>query len=526
MIEREISDLLIIGSGIAGLSAALEAADHGLKVHILTKNEKQEESNTLYAQGGIVGYSNDDSSQLLYNDILRAGCYINNREAVSFVSEKGPKLINRFLIDKIGIQFSLDDNGNPLFTREAAHSVRRILHSKDKTGLAITNGLFNAAENNPNITIFNSSVALDLITNCHQSTDSQQRYRDKKVIGVYALDSKTGCVLTYFAGSVVIATGGVGHLYQHTSNPSCATGDGIAMAYRAGVEIINSEYIQFHPTTLFHRDVNNFLISESLRGEGAVLLNSKHEAFMGRYNNELKDLAPRDEVSRAIYAEMEQTGEDCVFLDARRIKNLDLEERFPLIFETCKKLGINIKTDLIPVVPAAHYFCGGIKVDLNGQTSIPGLYAVGEAACSGVHGANRLASVSLLEGAVFGLKCAEDISKNNKNPENELLTTIPDWVYPKKEENFDAILIGSDLITIQTIMWNYVGIKRSEKRLQRALADLNYLRHRIERFYIKAYVTRDIVELRNSVETATIITRGALANTKSLGCHYIPDRGE
>ena len=526
MSTREFSDIVIIGAGIAGLSAAIEAADRGLKVHVLSKNKNLKESNTYYAQGGIVGASKYDSAQLLYKDILRAGCYINNRKAVRFVSEKGPELINKFLIERIGVDFSTDETGQHQFTREAAHSVRRILHSKDKTGYAITEALLKSAEANKNIRIFNCSVALDLITNCHHSMDSQQRYLEKKAIGVYSLDSHTGEVISFFAGSIIIASGGMGNLYQHTSNPASATGDGIAMAYRAGADIINSEYIQFHPTTLFHRDINNFLISESLRGEGAVLINSAHEPFMHRYNKELKDLAPRDEVSRAIYTEMEKSGSDCVYLDARHIKNLDVKERFPNIYETCISLGIDIRNDLIPVVPAAHYYCGGIKVNLQGQTSISGLYAIGEAACTGLHVANRLASVSLLEGAFFGISIAELISRINENPDDELVETIPNWIYPRKEENFDSILIGSDMITIQTIMWNYVGIKRSEKRLLRAVSDLDYLRHRIERFYKQSYVTREIVELRNSVETATLITRAALGNPKSLGCHYIPKTGD
>jgi L-aspartate oxidase len=524
--DKHISDVLILGMGIAGLTAALEAADNGLRVNLLTKNENTSESNTRYAQGGIVGYNKEDSQQLLYEDILRAGCYINNRDAVRFVANKGPGIVGSFLVERAGVDFSRNYDGDHEFTKEAAHSIRRILHSHDETGLAIIEGLIRSVEEHKNITIFQSSMALDLITNCHHSQDSQQRYLPKKVIGVYSLNCISGKVESYFAGSVVLATGGIGNLYQHTSNPSCATGDGIAMAYRAGAEVINGEYVQFHPTTLFHKDISNFLISESLRGEGAILVNHRGEAFMSRYNKELKDLAPRDEVSRAIYTEMELDGSDCVFLDAKCIKGFNIEERFPKIFNTCTELGIDIRKDLIPVVPAAHYFCGGIKVDLNGKTGIDGLYVIGESACTGLHGANRLASVSLLEGAVLGFYSAREICRINENPNEKLLETIPDWIYPKKEEVFDSILIGSDLITIQTIMWNYVGIKRSEKRLKRALSDLNYLHHRVERFYQQAIVNRDIVELRNSLETAMLITRAALANPKSLGCHYIPKKGD
>lgn len=526
MEKRRYCDVLIIGAGVAGLSAALEAADRGLNVHIHTKNFNLEESNTFYAQGGVVGPAPNDSPQLLYEDIVKAGCYINNRKVVSYISEKGPSILNKFLVDHVGVDFFKDEEGLHQFTREAAHSVRRILHAKDKTGQVISRRLLKMAHEHDNIRLIKSSVALDLITNCHHSQDCQQRYEEKRVLGVYCLDRISGDVVSSFAGAVIIATGGIGNLYQHSTNPSSATGDGIAMAYRAGCDVVNSEYVQFHPTTLFHKDSGNFLISESLRGEGAVLLNCTGETFMERYNKELKDMAPRDEVSRAIYNEMEITDSDCVYIDARNIKNIDLKERFPQIFNTCLKLGIDIRTDLIPVVPAAHYFCGGIKVNLKGETAVSGLYAVGEAACTGLHGANRLASVSLLEGVVFGTFTAENICNCIKYSDEKLLATIPDWINPRSEEKFDSILIGSDLITIQTIMWNYVGIKRSIKRLQRALSDLNYLRHRIERFYKTSYVTVEIVSLRNSVETALLITKAALSNPKSLGCHYIPEKGE
>ncbi|MBN2656449.1 MAG: L-aspartate oxidase [Spirochaetales bacterium] len=523
---RNYSDVLVIGTGIAGLCAAIESADLGLNVFLITKNNDAGESNTLYAQGGIVGPGEDDSPDLIYQDILKAGCYINNRDAVRLVAEQGPAMMNQFLVDRIKVHFSKDEKGGHELTREAAHSVRRILHSRDKSGFALSRGLLEVAASHERIEICTSMMALDLITNCHHSSDHQEKYKKKKVLGAYVLDIKNRDVISFFAPSVIIATGGVGALYEHTSNPSCATGDGIAMAYRTGAELINSEYIQFHPTTLFHRDSENFLITESLRGEGAILLNRFREPFMNRYNKELKDLAPRDEVSRAIYNEMEETGSDCVYLDARHIENHKLDERFPQIFETCRKLQIDIRTDLIPVVPAAHYFCGGIKTDLDGSTEIEGLYAVGEAACTGLHGANRLASVSLLEGVVFGLRAARHISSGDRRNDAVLLDTIPDWVYPRREECFDSILIDSDMKTIRTIMWNYVGIRRSKKRLERALADLNYLRHRVEKFYKQSYVTREILELRNAVETAVNITKGALSNSKSLGCHYIPDKGE
>lgn len=523
---RYYSDVLVLGTGIAGLTAAIEAADKGLKVHVLTKNDDPAESNTLYAQGGIVGPSDDDTPELLSADILKAGSYMNNREAVDLISSEGPRITKKFLVDRIGVDFSRQEDDSFELTREGAHSVRRILHSRDKTGFAISGALRKAVSEHENIELFTSTMALDLITNCHNSMDSQERYRKKKVIGAYALECSSEKVITFFAPSVLIATGGVGAVYQHTSNPSSATGDGIAMAYRSGAAVINAEYLQFHPTTLFHRDSENFLISESLRGEGAILLNRKRKAFMSRYNKELKDLAPRDEVSRAIYNEMELTGSSCVYLDARGIDNINLKERFPQIYGTCKELEIDIRKDLIPVVPAAHYFCGGIKADLDGKTEIEGLYAAGEAACTGLHGANRLASVSLLEGVVAGIKAAGHMVDRGASNDMKLLETIPDWVYPRKEESFDSILIDSDMITIRTIMWNYVGIRRSEKRLERALADLNYLKHRIEKFYKQSYITREVVELRNSVEISIIIAKAALSNPRSLGCHYMPDKGD
>jgi L-aspartate oxidase len=290
------------------------------------------------------------------------------------------------------------------------------------------------------------------------------------------------------------------------------------MAYRAGCEIINSEYIQFHPTTLYHRDAERFLMTEALRGEGARLMNRKGEYFMERYNPELKDLAPRDEVARAIYTEMDSsTG--FVYLDARNI-DVDPAERFPAIAAKCGELGLNLREDLIPVVPSAHYFCGGIKVNANGKTEIKGLYAVGESAGTGVHGANRLASVSLLEGLVFGVRAARSIIKSEYRLRPELVDSIPSWVYPEQVVDFDPLLIAHDMQNIQTTMWNYVGILRSERRLDRALSDLNYYSHRIEKFYQQARAARDIIQLRNAVLTATIIARSARANTVSLGCHF------
>jgi L-aspartate oxidase len=372
-----------------------------------------------------------------------------------------------------------------------------------------------------NITFFPSHIVIDLITNTHNSRDSQQRYKQKTVIGAYIFNEGSVEIDIFFAPSVIIATGGVGNLFLHTSNPTGATGDGTAMAYRIGAEILNAEYIQFHPTILFHRDVERFLISESLRGEGARLKNRHGDFFMEKYEPRLKDLAPRDEVSRAIFREMESDGSHFVFLDTGGMKHISLEDRFPGIFHECREVGINIITDPIPVVPAAHYFCGGIKVDLHGSTSISGLYAIGEASCTGLHGANRLASMSLLEGLFFGNKVIDSIINQRKEIPDALRKSIADWICPSREEEFDPILINQDMLNIQTTMWNYAGIIRKQKRLVRALSDLNYLSHRIEKFYKQAKITRKIIELRNSVLTATLIVRAAFANKISRGCHFI-----
>lgn len=524
MSKKPCCDVLIIGSGIAGLSAAIEAAESGLSVRVLTKSEEVHLSNTWFAQGGIVGSSNEDNSKLLAKDIFRAGDDLNSTEAVSVLAKEGPKVVNEFLVDKIAIDFDKKENGGFDLTREAAHSVRRIYHNKDLSGRSIIEGLLKYANKLENIVIETGQIAVDLITNTHHSRATQERYKKQRVIGTYVFDIATESITPYFASAVVLATGGIGSVFAHTSNPSLATGDGISMAYRAGAQIINSEYVQFHPTTLFHRDVKNFLISESLRGEGAKLLNKFGKPFMHKYNPELKELAPRDEVSRAIYKEMEATGSQYVLLDATCIENIDLKNRFPGIYSKCAEVGIYIDKEPIPVVPAAHYFCGGVKVDLDSKTTLDSLYAIGETACTGVHGANRLASVSLLEGVYFGCKLGQNIKSMLNELDCELKDSIPEWVFPAVEDRIDPALINNDMNNIRSLMWNYTGIIRTHKRLNRALSDFNYLTHRIERFYREARINQQVIELRNAVEVASIITKSALTNKSSLGCHTIENK--
>jgi L-aspartate oxidase len=517
--ERHSFDAVIIGSGISGLTAARQLAFGGKKVAVISKEKKLEETNTHYAQGGIVARGRDDDAGSLEKDIMVAGDAINNREAVRLIAEEGPDAVMDILVDWASVPFEKQEDGNWDFTKEAAHSVRRILHSMDTTGRAIEEAFLKKLTIEPNITFFPDHQAIDIITNTHNSLDNQERYRKPRCLGVYVYNGEDARVDIFFAPITIIAAGGTGDLFLHTSNPTGANGDGIAMAYRAGVEIINSEYVQFHPTILFHRDKKRFLISEAVRGEGARLKNREGEYFMERYAPKDKDLAPRDEVSRAIYSEMLNNGSDYVLLDTTKMK-VDPEERFPQIYQTCASLGIDMKTEAVPVVPAAHYFCGGIKVDSHGRTCLEGLYAVGESACTGVHGANRLASVSLLEGLYFGKRAGDHGIAVDGRLTGQLKDSVPNWVFPKEQEEFDTILIHHDMLNIRMTMWDYVGIVRNKKRLVRALSDLNYLSHRIERFYKNSTLNKEIISLRNSVVTASIIAKAALKNNKSCGCHY------
>ncbi len=518
---RKKFDVIIIGSGIAGLTCAIFLKENGLDVAVLTKEKELNETNTNYAQGGIIAWKKGDSPQKLKQDIFTAGCNYNNIEAVELFVKKGPKLVLDFLIDKVGMEFS-KTNGNLDYTEEAAHSDRRVLHFEDHTGDKIESSLIDYA-NSAGITFFCDHTAIDLITNEHHSQDIQELYNDREVMGVYALDNDSGEVVTFFSDQVILATGGIGNLYQHTTNPQLASGDGMSMAYRAGAEIINAEFIQFHPTSLFHKDIKRFLISESLRGEGAKLLNHEGEEFMERYAPKLKDLAPRDVVSRAIYAEMGRTGAEYMLLDiASYYKGeVPLKKRFSKIYQTCLEGGLDISEEPIPIVPAAHYFCGGVKVDLAGRTSISNLYAVGEVSCTGVHGANRLASASLLEGLLWAQLAAEDIIGEDYQIKGSRFDSIPDWKKPEHVDEFDPLLLVQDWKAIQMTMWNYAGIIRTTKGLQRAKADLEYYSHRIFKFYKKARLDREMISLRNAVVNASIIVRAALRNSRSIGCHFI-----
>lgn len=520
----EIYDVIIIGTGIAGLSAGIMLHDSGLKVLLISKEERIEETATNYAQGGIIAWKKGDTMDSLKTDILKAGHYYNNNEAVDKFSQYGPQLVFDFLIKEMGIKFSKGNNGELDYTEEAAHSTPRILHFQDHTGDTIQAALINNALKR-GITIINNHTSIDLITNNHHSRNTQERYKPRIVMGVYALDNDSGNIERYLANKVILATGGIGNIYQHTTNPVGETGDGLCMAYRAGADIINSEFVQFHPTSLFHREIKRFLISESLRGEGGKLLDHQGRQFMQDYSP-MVELAPRDVVARAIYKEMNKSGKQFMFLDiANHYKgSIPIKERFSKIYSTCLKGGIDLTREPIPVVPAAHYFCGGIKVDLSGRSSLENLYAIGEVSCTGLHGANRLASTSLLEGLIWANFCCQDIVKSIQPINQDRFATIPDWFKPSETEHFDNLLINQDMQVIQTTMWNYAGIIRTRKGLERAKSDINYHSYRIFKFYKSSALKKDIIQLRNAVVTASIVINAAIHNRKSIGCHYIENQ--
>ena len=518
-------DVLILGGGIAGGTAALRAAELGADVVVVTK-DCLGESNTAYAQGGIIGLAppdGGDSPALLASDIEAAGAGLCLPEAVALLAAQGPTLCRDFLWKTVGVDFDHVGTLDPEPTAEAAHSARRIYHVKDATGRAIQAALTEKVKAHPHIRLLEGHSLVDLLTIPHHSLDPRRVYDPIQVWGAYVLDP-AGAVRMCLAKRTILATGGLGYLYLHTSNPPSATGDGLAAAYRASARIVNCEYVQFHPTTLFVAGKPRTLLTEALRGEGAHLVNRQGERFMAHYDPERMELAPRDVVSRAIFSEMAATGELSMFLDlAPLMAKLDLEQRFPTVLATCRAAGLDPLRQPIPVVPAAHYFCGGVAVDLDGRASLPGLFAVGEVSCTGVHGANRLASASLLEGLVWGYRAAEACAR--ECPEVTLLdpATLVPWVPAPPGVDPDPLLIEQDWTSIRTTLWNYAGIVRTRARLQRGRGDMGYLYHRLEMFYREAPLTRKILELRSGIICARLILKAALLNPESRGCHYRVD---
>ena len=518
-------DLLVLGGGIAGCTAALRAAELGADVVVVLKDPLGN-SNTRYAQGGIIGLAPaeaGDSPELLASDIDAAGAGLCRPEAVAQLAQVGPRLCREFLWKTLGVPFDHSANLDPEPTAEAAHSARRIYHVKDATGKAIQTALSAKVMAHPGIRVMENYTLVDLLTVPHHSRDPRAVYDPIQVFGAYVL-GPDGEVRMCVAKRTVLATGGLGYLYLHTSNPSSATGDGLAAAYRANARIVNCEYLQFHPTTLFVPGKPRTLLTEALRGEGAHLVNRNGERFMAKYAPEGMELAPRDVVSRAIFQEMAFSGEVCMFLDLEPLRRkLDLDARFPTVMATCREAGLEPLNQLIPVVPAAHYFCGGVLVDMDGRTSLPGLFAAGEVACTGLHGANRLASTSLLEGLLWGFRGAEAAVSELGEAVLPEPGDLAQWRKPEEPEPTDPLLIDQDWGLIRSTLWNYAGIVRTGTRLVRAKADLHYLNHRIERFYHEASLSRELLELRSGILCARLILNAALQNPESRGCHYRVD---
>ncbi len=504
--------VVIVGAGLAGLTVALHLAEKRPVVVLAKRN--LDEGATAWAQGGIVGVlGSDDSIESHVRDTQDAGAGLVDEQTARFIAEHSAEAVEWLV--KSGVPFSPDPDG-PLglhLTREGGHAVRRIAHAADATGKAIHDALLEQVKKHPNIQLRERWMAVDLITSRHL-----KREETPHCYGIYALDIDNQRVETLPASAVVMATGGVGKVYRYTSNPDTATGDGIAMAWRAGCRIGNMEFIQFHPTCLYHPQERSFLITEALRGEGALLKLPDGTRFMAAHDDRL-ELAPRDIVARAIDFEMKRHGLDYVLLDATHLGELFLQEHFPTIYARCMKLGIDIARQPIPVVPAAHYTCGGIVTDLLGRCDLPGLYAVGETTYTGLHGANRLASNSLLECVVLGRTCAGDILERTAGQPPEL----PAWDESQVENADEQVVIAHNWDELRLLMWNYVGIVRTTKRLERALHRIKLLKSEIDDYYANFRVNRDLLELRNLVDCAELIVRSALMRHESRGLHFSRD---
>lgn len=520
---RYRTEVLIIGSGIAGATAALQLADEGRQVSLLTADDAPDKGNSALAQGGIIYKAPDENPKALEEDILVAGWRQNNPRAVRFVAQQGPQAVKDILIDKLKVDFARDEKGALDLHREGGHDRPRIIHCADYSGRAIMDQLTAAVQRHPNITIMTNRTAIDLLTSHHHAKALEFKYQLKnQCCGAYVYNDDLKQVETILADYTILATGGIGQIYQHTTNTASSIGSGMVMASRAKAKTINAEYVQFHPTSLYHRAPRRFLISEAVRGAGARLVNEKGEAFMSRYDPRA-DLAPRDIVTRAIQDEMLATGSPCVYLDVAKYSTVDIEKSFPTITGKCREIGLEITKEPIPVVPSAHYFCGGVLTDTHARTTLSRLYAVGECACTGLHGANRLASTSLLEALLYGVSAAEDISKHynarNKLPKR-LVEAMPDWVSGGNTENEDPALIAQDWATIRTTMWNYVGITRTTPRLKRAYDDMRSLYRNLQDFYRETPISKSLIDLFHGCYAAYIVTLGASRNHTSTGCHY------
>ena len=517
------SDYLIIGSGIAGLSLALKAASIGT-VSLVTKKETME-ANTNYAQGGIASVlDSNDSFDFHVADTLESGAGLSREEIVRMVVTNGPAMINELI--SLGVNFSKDQSQGLDLTREGGHSKRRIAHTKDLTGQEVEQALIRNAEKNRKITIYENHMAIDLITTSKFIKRGISTNETKETCwGAYVLDIQTGEIRTFLSKITVLATGGAGKVYFYTTNPDVATGDGVAIGYRAGARVANMEFVQFHPTCLYHPEAKNFLISESLRGEGGVLIDKKGNHFMEHYHP-MKDLATRDIVARSIDAELKKSGDECVYLDITHKPRDFVKNRFPHIYGRCFEFGIDIAHEPIPVVPAAHYMCGGILTDKYGQTSIANLYAIGEVACTGLHGANRLASNSLLEALVFAKSAFEDSVNKISNQGDYKFPPVPVWDKGSAVDSDESVVVSHNWDEVRRLMWNYVGIVRTNKRLARAKTRIDIIQREIRDFFWDFIIAGDLLELRNLATVAELIISSATVRKESRGLHYNLDYPE
>ena len=514
--NQKHTDILIIGMGLAGITAAITAAESGKKVTIITKTKELSSGNTPWAQGGIVYKGLKDSPEKLKADIIKAGAGHAWEEAVDHLCKHGPKLVKEFLIEKIKVPF--DKSGDDLkLVSEGAHSDSRVIYHADKTGKSIHKASMDYLQTLENVEIVNNHIAIDLLTFSHHSTISTDIYKKPACFGAMALNKNNNEVVAFLSSKTILATGGLGQLFLHSTNPKEATGDGIAMAWRAGARCFNLHYVQFHPTALYHPS-GRFLISEALRGEGGRLVNLAGKEFMKNYHDQ-GDLAPRDIVSRSIHMEMLKDDSDCMFLDITHKDKEWLENRFPTIYNYCLSKGIDISREPIPIVPAAHYSCGGVGVNLVGKTSLKRLYAVGEVSCTGIHGANRLASTSLLECLVWGYFAGKDVIEDKDD--DSYFPPIHQW--QQGERQIDKAQIAQEWLTIKNTMWNLGGLIRSQEKLHAAMNILRNLQSDVEKTYQQSKLDNEILSLRNGAQTALAIIASSIEARESKGTHYVED---